>query len=64
MEALTLFQSVHMHARQSSASKLCLDAALHPPQDFTIVELPRSGAKVGIVGLTTIDTVFTSSPGE
>lgn len=33
-------------------------------QNFTIVELPKSNTKVGIIGLTTTDTVFTSSPGK
>lgn len=34
------------------------------PQNFTIVELPKSNTKIGIIGLTTTDTVFTSSPGK
>ena len=32
-------------------------------QPYTILELPRSGVKVGVVGLTTVDTPETSSPG-
>lgn len=33
-------------------------------QNFTIIELPKSNTKVGVVGLTTTDTTFTSSPGR
>lgn len=33
-------------------------------QKFTIIELPKSGTKVGIVGLTTTSTSYNSSPGK
>jgi 5'-nucleotidase len=32
-------------------------------QRYTVIELPISGVKVGVVGLTTIDTPEASSPG-
>ena len=50
------------HTRTHPARRIWRCRSL-PPQDYTIVELPRHGAKVGIVGLTTTDTSFTSSPG-